>query len=339
MFVAVPFPVMEEEEAEFYFHTYRMFSAFMLHLRNQPLWLLLPTFLGFLSLFNSSVSILKWAFITLLRPPKNLKSYGSWAVVTGSTDGIGKAFAFQLAAEGLNLILVSRNSDKLRAVSGEILAKFPCTQLRILAVDFAGDISAVGRRIEEAIEGVEVGVLINNAGMTYSPGLRYFGEVGVGEWMELVRVNVEGLNMVTKAVLPAMLKRKRGAIVNIGSGSTVVLPSQPLYAVYAATKAYVDQLSRALHVEYKHLGIDVQCQVPLFVATKMVILFAKQSMMAPLAEDYVRSAIHYIGYEARSMPYWSHCLQRSIVSFLPEALLDSFCLFFSLHFRGKPTGK
>ncbi|KAJ0818279.1 putative very-long-chain 3-oxoacyl-CoA reductase [Helianthus annuus] len=57
-----------------------------------------------------------------------------------------------------------------------------------------------------------------------------------------------------------MVKRKKGAIVNIGSGAAIVIPSDPLYAVYAATKAYVDQFSRCLYVEYKNSGIDVQCQ-------------------------------------------------------------------------------
>nr|GFD24948.1 very-long-chain 3-oxoacyl-CoA reductase 1-like [Tanacetum cinerariifolium] len=101
------------------------------------------------------------------------------------------------------------------------------------------------------------------------PYARFFHEVDDELLNSLIKVNVEGTTRVTQAVLPGMLQRKRGAIVNIGSGAAIVIPSDPLYAVYAATKAYVDQFSRCLYVEYKNSGIDVQCQVNLF----LVLLF------------------------------------------------------------------
>ncbi|KAG8065635.1 hypothetical protein GUJ93_ZPchr0004g40511 [Zizania palustris] len=76
----------------------------------------------------------------------------------------------------------------------------------------------------------------------------------------LICLNVEALMRVTHAVLPGMVERKRGAIVNISSDASTILLSYPLYSVYAATKAYVDQFSRCLAVEYKNKGINVQCQ-------------------------------------------------------------------------------
>lgn len=213
-----------------------MHSTSIDHLQTQPLCTLL-LFLGLILVSKHSISLLKWIFITLLRPPKNLKStYGPWALITGSTDGIGKAFAFQLAQKGLNLILVSRNSDKLRRVSHEIKTQYPNIEVKVVAVDFSGDLVAGVREMEEVIEGVEVGVLVNNVGVTY-PGARYFHEVEEEVWMNVVRVNLEGTTLVTRAVLKGMLTRKRGAIVNIGSGASIVVPSHPLYAIYAATKA------------------------------------------------------------------------------------------------------
>ncbi|KAK2999516.1 hypothetical protein RJ639_023282 [Escallonia herrerae] len=191
-----------------------------------------------LRLITNSISLFKWLFITFLRPPKNLKAtYGPWAVITGSTDGIGKAFAFQLAQKGLNLVLVSRNSHKLKRVETEIIAQCPHIQVKVLELDFAGDGVAAG--VQELVgitEGLDVGVLINNVGVTYAAA-RFFHEVEDEVWMKVVRVNLEGTTLVTRAVLPAMLRRKRGAIVNIGSGASIVVPSHPLYAVYAATKA------------------------------------------------------------------------------------------------------
>lgn len=205
-------------------------------LKSQPSWVVLLLSLGFLSLFKFSISFLKWFYISFLRPGKNLKNYGSWALVTGPTDGIGKGFAFQLARKGLNLVLVGRNPDKLKEVSDAIQAKYGKTQIKNVVVDFSGDLNEGMKRIEEAIEGIDVGVLINNVGVSY-PYARFFHEVDEVLLMNLIKVNVEGTTKVTKAVLPGMLKRKKGAIVNIGSGAAIVIPSDPLYAVYAATKA------------------------------------------------------------------------------------------------------
>lgn len=213
-----------------------MIPACVHHLTTQPAWLLFLSFIGFLSFLKHSIFILKWVFITFLRPPKNLKKYGSWALVTGATDGIGKAFAYQLARKGLNLILVSRNYDKLRTVSKEIQADFPYTQIKIIPLDFSGNISSGIRLIEEEIKWLDVGILINNVGITY-PSAMYFHEVDEKVWMNIVKVNLEGTTMVTKAVLPGMIQRKRGAIVNIGSGAAIVVPSHPLFTIYAATKA------------------------------------------------------------------------------------------------------
>ncbi|KAL5552705.1 hypothetical protein UlMin_040106 [Ulmus minor] len=303
----------------------------------QPIWLLLPSFLGFFIVLKKSVLLLKWVLFTfLIGRPKKLKSYGSWAMVTGATDGIGKAFAFKLANQGLNLVLVSRNSNKLRSVSKEIQLDYPNTRIKTVVFDFSGDISAGVEAIEEAIKGLEVGVLINNVGLTY-PSARYFHEVDEKVWMNIVKVNVEGTTRVTRAVLPGMLSRKRGAIVNIGSGAAIVVPSHPLFTMYAATKAYIDQLSRSLYVEYKSSGIDVQCQVPLYVATKMVSKVAKiekTSFFIPSAEDYARAAICHIGREPRCTPYWSHSLQWWLASFIPDALLDAWRLSIAIRRRG-----
>uniref|UniRef100_A0A5B7CCQ6 Uncharacterized protein n=1 Tax=Davidia involucrata TaxID=16924 RepID=A0A5B7CCQ6_DAVIN len=313
-----------------------MLSTCIDHLKTQPSWILFLSSLGFLSLFKHSTSLLKWLFITLLRPPKNLKNYGSWALITGPTNGIGKAFAFQLAQKGLNLILVGRDSHKLKSVSSEIQAKYPKTQIKAVELDFsAGDIETGVRAVEEAVKGLDVGVLINNVGVTYEAA-RFFHEVDEGVWMNVVRVNVVGTTWVTRAVLPGMLKREKGAIVNIGSGAAIVVPSHPLYAIYAATKTYIDQLSRCLHVEYKRSGIDVQCQVPLYVSTTMaskIALIEKPSLFIPLADDYARAAVRQIGYEARCMPYWAHSLQWFFASLLPEAVLDLWRMSIAIHRR------
>ena len=206
-------------------------------LKTQPFWVPVLVTLGSLSALKISVTFLNWVYVNFLRPPKNLKKhYGSWALVTGPTDGIGKGFAFQLARAGLNLVLVGRNPEKLNDVSDSIQAKYGKTQIKNVVVDFSGDLSEGIKRISEAIEGLDVGVLVNNVGVSY-PYARFFHEVDEELLKNLIQINVVGTTKVTQAVLPGMLKRKRGAIVNIGSGAAIVIPSDPLYAVYAATKA------------------------------------------------------------------------------------------------------
>ena len=206
-------------------------------LKTQPFWVPVLVTLGSLSALKLSLTFLNWVYVNFLRQPKNLKKhYGSWALVTGPTDGIGKGFAFQLARAGLNLVLVGRNPEKLTDVSDSIRAKYGKTQIKNVVVDFSGDLSEGIKRISEAIEGLDVGVLVNNVGVSY-PYARFFHEVDEELLKNLIQINVVGTTKVTQAVLPGMLKRKRGAIVNIGSGAAIVIPSDPLYAVYAATKA------------------------------------------------------------------------------------------------------
>ncbi|KAI3497640.1 hypothetical protein L1887_33092 [Cichorium endivia] len=301
--------------------------------------LLFISVLGFLSLFKLIFTLFKWIFITFFRPPKNLKNYGSWAIITGATDGIGKAFAFQLAQKGLHLILVSRNLSKLTQVSDEIISVHKNTKIKIFNVDFSGENVVAGvREMQKVIisENLDVGLLVNNVGVTY-PAARFFHEVGEEVWMNLIKVNVIGTSLVTRAVIEGMVERKRGAIVNIGSGAAIVVPSHPLFAIYAASKAYVDQISRSLYVEYKSLGIDVQCQVPLYVSTKMasqVALVEKSSLFIPTADEYVKAAIRQIGYGSRCMPFWAHSLQWFFASLVPDSLLDAWRLSIGIRRRG-----
>lgn len=196
---------------------------------------LLP-FLGFLSLLKPSLCLLHWLYAAFLRPAKDLKLvYGPWAVVTGATDGIGRAVAVELARRGMHLVLVGRSPVKLARASEEILALQKETEIRTVVWDLAGG-DGGEERLRRAIAGVEVGVAVNCAGTTY-PWAAYFHELEEGAWEDVTRVNSEGTSLVARAVIPAMAARQRGAFVNVGSASSVAVPSFPFHAVYAATKA------------------------------------------------------------------------------------------------------
>ncbi|KAL3501075.1 hypothetical protein ACH5RR_035524 [Cinchona calisaya] len=300
-------------------------------LKSQPFWVVGLFLLGILSFFRTFIALLRWVYVSFLRPAKNLKKFGSWALVTGPTDGIGKAFAFEFARKGLNLVLVGRNVDKLNDISKEIQSKYAKIETKKVVVDFSGDLNEGVNKMGEAIEELDVGILVNNVGVSY-PYARFFHEVDDELLNNLIKVNVEGTTKVTQTVLPGMIRRKRGAIINIGSGAATVIPSDPLYAVYAASKAYIDQFSKCLHVEYKNKGIDVQCQVPLYVATKMASI-KRSSFFVPSSTGYARAALRWIGYQPRCTPYWPHSLIWNLIYLLPEFAVDAYRFKFCLGIR------
>ncbi|KAF8018527.1 hypothetical protein BT93_H3415 [Corymbia citriodora subsp. variegata] len=277
----------------------------------EDLMIIAATLLGSISLFKNLLVFIRWLHATFLRKPKNLREYGSWAVVTGPTDGIGKALAFELASKGLNLVLVGRNPNKLEATSSELRQKYvDKIQVKTVVADLA---KLSGEEIEvvvtEATKGLDVGVVVNNAGVAYGPPYaKYFHEVDDESMECILRVNVNAVVWVTKGVIDGMLKRKRGAIVNIGSGSTVYVSSFPLQTLYASTKAFMAMFSKSVALEYKDQGIDIQCQVPLFTATKMTML-EKRTIFVPSAEMFSRESVRWIGYDRQCNPYWSHAVE------------------------------
>ncbi|XP_031270494.1 very-long-chain 3-oxoacyl-CoA reductase 1-like [Pistacia vera] len=287
-------------------------------------------FLGFLSLCKLIWSLIRGIWVLFLRPAKNLKKYGSWAIVTGCTEGLGKAIAFELASKGLNILLVGRNPEKLKAISIEIRQRYKLIETRDVVIDFLKHSGQeIGKLIEEGIEGLDIGILINVAGLNY-PTARYFHEVDEELMQSLIKVNIDSVTWMTKSVLPIMIRKRKGAIVNIGSGSSAVVPSSPLFTLYASTKCYIDQLSRSLHVEYKKYGIDVQVQVPAYCVTKMTLRIGatkeRPSLFKPMPEDFARASVRMIGYEPRCCPYWTHALQWCFTKFMPDTVLDAFRL-------------
>uniref|UniRef100_A0A0E0MF43 B-keto acyl reductase n=1 Tax=Oryza punctata TaxID=4537 RepID=A0A0E0MF43_ORYPU len=295
-----------------------------------PMWFVVLVAIGLHAVVMWAGTFLAWLRRAFLRPGKELcRRYGEWAVVTGATDGIGRAVALELARRGLHLVLVGRNPGKLSAVCKEVRVAAPACKVRTVVFDLAapgdddvggGEMSRGVAKVAAAVEGLDVGLLVNNAGATY-PCAAYFHEVPDAVWEAVLRVNVVAATRIARAVVPAMAAKGRGAVINVGSGSSVVVPAFPLYAVYAATKAYVDQLSRCLYVEYKHHGVDVQCQIPLYVATKMSPVKGN-SPFIPSPEEYAKAAVRCIGYEPRCVPYWRHSVQWFFASLLPDSVLN-----------------
>lgn len=265
------------------------------------------------------------AYKFFLRPGKELKQYGQWAVVTGATDGIGKAYAMELARQGLNVLLVARSEERLTETAKELKGKYHVT-VDQLKVDFSNFDAAAREAVKEKLATLDVGILINNVGLSY-PYTKYFHELKDQEVADIMEVNMSSMTWMSRIVLgdesgsPGMLSRRRGAIVNTSSGSGRA--TSPLLAEYSAAKAYVERFSMGLGAELASKGIDVQAQTLLYVTTKMAKI-RKSSMTVPSPQSYVECAARHIGYEAVISPWWAHSLQLWLLALLPEAVSVKF---------------
>lgn len=247
----------------------------------------------------------------------NLHQYGDWAAVTGCTSGIGREYAIELARHGFNLVLLNRPGRV------ENLAQFIEDRYNVCAIAINADFSqgaVVYDEIAKLIKDIDIGILINNVGVMYDYPME-FTEVRVEKLWELINVNVAAATMMTYLVLPKMLSRRRGAIVNMASASSY-MPT-PYLAVYSATKSYIDFFSRAIQYEYKGSGIIVQTLVPFYVCTRMTRYaesIAKPSFTIPSAEDFVQNSVRTIGVSGHTTGYWPHSLQLMLCWLIPEWL-------------------
>jgi short-subunit dehydrogenase len=178
------------------------------------------------------------------------------ALITGASSGIGLEFARLFAADGTALVLVARGREKLEALAGD-LGRRHGVSVRVLAEDLA-DPAAPDRILAElGRQGLLVDVLVNNAGF----GARgTVAGLDLRRQLEMIQVNVTALTHLTRLLLPGMLERRRGGVLNVAS--TAAFQPGPNLAVYYATKAYVLSFSEALAEEVKGRQVTVCCLAP-----------------------------------------------------------------------------
>jgi len=168
------------------------------------------------------------------------------------------------------------------------------------------------------------------------PYARYFNELTDESVEALMTLNVNSTTWMTRIVLPGMLKNKKGSIVNIASAAGVNVSS--LLAQYGAAKSYVLMFSKTLHYELKSKGIHVQCQVPLFVSTKLASI-KNSSLTVPSPATYARAAVAAIGHEVLVSPYWAHALQLTVLSWLPDWANAAITMFIHSDIRKRGQKK
>jgi uncharacterized protein len=180
----------------------------------------------------------------------------TWAVVTGASSGIGKAVAVEFAGRGFNLVLIGRNQAALADVAAECTRK-GSIETEIIAADLANleQLEMLSARLEG--DGRPFDVLVNNAGFGIHGS---FASSDIGENLDLVNVQIAAALKLTRALLPKMIARRSGRILNVAS--VYSFSPVPFQSVYAACKAFLLSFSSALQNELKGTGITVTVFCP-----------------------------------------------------------------------------
>jgi uncharacterized protein len=238
------------------------------------------------------------------------QKYGPWALVTGASDGIGRAFARHLAAEGLNLVLVARREKALAALAIE-LQQAHGVQCRVLTADLS-DLEAV-RQMADATSDLDVGLLIAAAGFGTS-GLFLDADLGVETGM--VDLNCTSVAALAWHIGPRLVKRGRGGVVFLSS--LLAFHGTAHAANYAATKAYVQTLAEGLRVEWAARGVDVIASAPGPISSGFAARANMQMALALPAEVVARVTLHSLGRKTTVRPGWLSKLLGWSLAMLPR---------------------
>uniref|UniRef100_A0A8C2KGZ4 Hydroxysteroid (17-beta) dehydrogenase 3 n=1 Tax=Cyprinus carpio TaxID=7962 RepID=A0A8C2KGZ4_CYPCA len=243
-------------------------------------------------------------------PETFFTALGKWAVVTGGSDGIGRAYAEELSKLGMSVIIISRNQEKLDRAARKIELTTG-QEVKVIAADFTKD-DRYGH-IQENIEGLEIGILVNNVGILPS---------------KIPCKLLETSDLEELRTICGMQQRGRGVILNVSSGIAKI--PCPIYTLYAASKVFVERFSKGLQAEYKSKGIIIQMVAPFGVSTPMTG-HQKPDMVTFTPEEFVRSSLKYLKAGDQTYGSVTHTILGGIVQSIPTWVLQSEA--FQHHFR------
>lgn len=231
---------------------------------------------------------------------KDLRTaYGPYAVVTGASSGIGEEFVRQLAAAGLNVVLVARRKDRLEALAAE-LSRLHGTAHEVVALDLLAD-GAVDE-LWSRVSGFEVGMVVANAGIWVAGT---FVDHNLADELDVLKLDAAVPMQLAHRFGREFAQRRRGGIILVSSSIGAI--AVPYQANYAASKAYVLSLGQALHHELKKEGVDVLVVSPGQTQTEGLdngsgIDFAKLSGSKMAPSQVVATALNKLGTRAQVIP-------------------------------------
>jgi 3-oxoacyl-[acyl-carrier protein] reductase len=189
---------------------------------------------------------------------------GKNVVITGAGKGIGRAIAIALAKEGVNVGLLARSEDSLKAVAKEVEAEGVKAVIATADVSVCEDVTKAIETLKEGLGSIDI--LVNNAGIGR---FGTFMDLEVAEWEEVIRINLLGVYYATRAALPGMIEQQSGDIINISS--TAGQKGAPVTSAYSASKFGVLGLTESLALEVRKHNIRVTALTPSTVATDMAL--------------------------------------------------------------------
>ncbi|XP_053276266.1 17-beta-hydroxysteroid dehydrogenase type 3 [Pleuronectes platessa] len=253
-------------------------------------------------------------------------SMGEWAVVTGASEGIGRAYAFALAERGMNVVIMSRTKITLDQVAKEIADKTG-QKVKVIVTDFTKE--NVFGEIKDQLEDLNIGILINNVGMLPNFIPSTFLECADLDQTitKVINCNVKTMAKMCRIILPGMAHRGKGLIVNISSGVACI--PFPLYTLYSASKVFVERVSQGLHAEYKDKGVIIQAVAPFGVSTRMAC-YVHTNIVTPSPEDFVKSSLCYLRAGDKTYGSVCHTLMGWVLQSVPLKLIHAESMLHSL---------
>jgi len=238
---------------------------------------------------------------------KSLRArYGEWALVAGASQGFGASLAADLARRGMNVVLVSRREDLLEELAQRLRCEYG-VESRCLVLDLAEPDFA--EALASAVADLDLGILIYNAALV---PVGPFPEMEEKTLEQLVSVNVRGPLLLTRALLPGMLDRGRGAVVLVSS--LAGLQGAPRVSAYSASKAFNIVLAEALWGELREQGIDVSvCCAGAMPTPGYLASTDRKSpgMLSP--DDAARQTLDALGKGPRFVPGWINRLSAQFM--------------------------
>lgn len=284
--------------------------------------------INFVQLYTRSSDLRKYLHSTSGKP--------AWALVTGSTAGIGKALAQELAASGFNIVLHGRNITKLESVKAELQKAHPTREFRVLVINAATCYMEPETWIEEVldlVQDINLTVLVNNAGGATQPSYATLDVYDSGRILDVVNLNAVFPTLLTSILIPVLLRNKPGLIINIGSLSDNGLP---LLSFYAASKTFGSALSLSVarEMQLENREVEVIMHRLGIVVGAGDNKHVEPYFWGPTADVMAKAILACTGCGRKSVvPYWTHGLQQLAMERLPDWLADKITIFFMSGYR------
>lgn len=279
---------------------------------------------GVITILSTAYNFLStlWTYIRPSSLPRYLKTNdGSapWAFITGASDGIGKAFAGELASHGFNVVLHGRNPEKLAGVKAGLETRFHSREFRVVVAD-AKDLSEESfKKIVSQVEDITLKVLVNNVGSTMERGHEFdtIENYTTKELEENIAINGTFPILLTSVLMPKLAANEPSLIINIG---TIADIGMPLFPAYGPAKAALMASTAELIMEQVYVKRDIEVvmmRVGQVADTGTIVL--PPSLLAPDAPTWAKAALARVGCgRIHLFPYAPHALQAAILQGLPE---------------------